>query len=205
MFLAIDIGNTSVTFGYFREHQLLGTFAISSITPITPDEIGILISTQLKQRLNSEPEVHRVGICSVVPSLTNSYSEAIKKYLKVEPQILNYNVNLGFRVLYDDPSKLGTDRLANVIAARAIYSFPTLVIDLGTATKYDVIDKNGDYQGGLIAPGIWTSASSLFEKAAQLFPVNLEPPDRLIARNTGDSLKSGIYYGFLGQMVYVAA
>jgi type III pantothenate kinase len=203
MFVAIDIGNTATTIGYFRAHQLLGTLVIPSITPITPDKIGALILEQLKQWLNGDTNVEKIGISSVVPSLTSFYLEAVREYLKIEPHILNHRINLEFRILYDDPAQLGTDRLANVIAARALYGYPTLVIDLGTATKYDVIDKNGDYLGGLIAPGVWTGASSLFEKAAQLFPVKLEPPDRLIARNTGDSLKSGIYFGFLGQLFYV--
>jgi type III pantothenate kinase len=203
MFVAIDIGNTVTKVGYFRDHHLLGTLVILSTAPLTPDKIGALIIEQLKKWLRGDTNVEKIGISSVVPSLTSFYLEAVRKHLKVEPQILNHRVNLEFRILYDDPAQLGADRLANVIAARYLYGYPTLVIDLGTATKYDVIDKSGDYLGGLIAPGVWTGASSLFEKAAQLYPVKLEPPDRLIARNTDDSLKSGIYFGFLGQLFYL--
>jgi type III pantothenate kinase len=202
MFLAIDIGNTDATIGYFRDHLLRETVRIPSRST-TIDEIGTMIVEFLEKQHRKETEILEVGISSVVPDLTRLYCSMVRKYLGAEPKILDHYLKLDFRVLYDDPAQLGTDRLANVIAARKLYGYPVLVIDLGTATKYEVIDKNGDYLGGLIAPGIWTGAQALFEKGARLFPVKLEEPEKLIGTNSTGALQSGIFYGFLGQLIYL--
>jgi type III pantothenate kinase len=203
MYLAIDIGNTTVNIGYFENHILGGSFRISSTTPTTSEKVEAYIREQIEEKLGEKPVITGVGISSVVPSLTDTYSLAVKKHLQIEPKLLSHKIDLGFRILYDDPAQLGTDRLANVIAARKLYGFPILIIDLGTATKYEVIDSHGDYLGGIIAPGARISAESLFEKGAQLFPVKLERPDMLIGTTTEGALKSGIYYGFLGQLSYL--
>jgi type III pantothenate kinase len=202
MFLAIDIGNTAATIGYFMDHVLCGSFHIPSRSG-SSDEIGMLIKKLLEKELGTQADISRAGLSSVVPDLTETYCAAIKKYLGVEPNLLNHHIRLDFRILYDDPAQLGMDRLANVMAARKIYGYPTLVIDLGTAAKYEVIDKNGDYLGGLIAPGVWTAAEALFEKGARLFQVELKRPDKLIGTTTEQALGSGIYNGFLGQMYYL--
>ncbi len=203
MFLAIDIGNTTVNIGYFRDHVLGGSFSISSVDMVTVEDAGALTAKFLKANAGGSSEVERVGICSVVPTLTETYYSLAEKYFGIKAKIMSADIDLGFRILYEDPSQLGTDRLANVVAARKLYGYPLLVVDMGTATKYEVIDKNGDYIGGLIAPGVWTSASALFDKTAQLFPVNVEPPEHLIGTNTGDALKSGIYNGVVGQLRYL--
>ncbi|HBC45806.1 MAG TPA: pantothenate kinase [candidate division Zixibacteria bacterium] len=202
MFLAIDIGNTDSTIGYFRDRLLRDTIRIQSRTS-TIDEIGTMIVGFLEKQHGLKTEILGVGISSVVPDLTKLYCSMVKKYLRAEPKILDHNLIVDFRVLYDDAAQLGTDRLANVIAARKLYGYPVLVIDLGTATKYEIIDNNGDYLGGLIAPGIWTGAQALFEKGARLFPVKLEEPEKLIGTNTIGALQSGIFHGFLGQLVYL--
>ncbi|UCC78741.1 MAG: type III pantothenate kinase [Candidatus Zixiibacteriota bacterium] len=203
MFLAINIGNTSTTIGLFEGTELLGSFRIESSRAATADECGILIHQFLRDRAGQDYAVEKIGICSVVPPLTDIYVAMAEKYFKIKPLLLDHNSKLGFRILYELPEQVGADRLANVAAARALYGYPSIIVDLGTATTYDVIDGNGDFAGGLISPGVWTSASSLSEKASKLFPVKIEKPDKVIATDTANSIKSGLYYGFIGQTEYL--
>jgi type III pantothenate kinase len=203
MFLAIDIGNSTISIGYFQDRLLKGSFHVSNASSTTFRQLTEAIQKTLEQRLGQNLDISGVGVSSVVPTMTAKFLAMIEKYLKIEPKLLSYDQALGFRVLYDDPRQLGSDRLANVVAARKIYGFPSLVVDLGTAAKYEVIDKNGDYLGGLIAPGVGISAAALFEKGARLFPVDLKRPQGLIGKNTEQALQSGIYHSFLGQITYI--
>ena len=203
MFLAIDIGNTTTTIGFFEGGKLLGSFRIESSPAATADECGILMHGLLKFHAGEKKTVRKIGICSVVPALTQIHSSMAEKYFKLSPLWLDHSTRLPFRILYDNPEQVGADRLANVVAARALYGYPAMVVDLGTATTYNVINADGDYAGGLIAPGLGTSASALFNKASRLFPVKIERPDKVIATDTADSIKSGLYYGFIGQMEYL--
>jgi type III pantothenate kinase len=203
MFLAIDIGNTTTMIGFFDKGELKGSFRVASSHAVTSDECGILIKQLLEFHAGNNSVVRKIGISSVVPTLTQIYVSMSQKYFNIEPLLLNHRTELGFKILYDDPRQVGADRLANAVAVRKLYSYPAIIIDLGTATTYDIIDVDGNYAGGLIAPGVWTSASNLFRKAARLFPVKLERPHKLIGTDTADSMKSGIYYGFIGQMDYL--
>jgi type III pantothenate kinase len=203
MFLAIDIGNTTTMIGFFEDGELKGSFRVASSHAVTSDESGILIRQLLQFHAGRDKVVRKIGICSVVPTLTQIYVSMAEKYFQTKPSQLSYRTELGFKILYDDPRQVGADRLANAVAARQLYGYPSIIIDLGTATTYDIIDRNGDYAGGLISPGVWTSASNLFKRAARLFPVKLEKPDKVIGTDTADSIKSGIYYGFIGQMDYL--
>ena len=203
MFMAIDIGNTTTMIGFFREGKLAGSYRIGSSSVGTPDECGILIRQLLAHHAGKTDVVEKIGICSVVPTLTQVFGMMSEKYFGMESSFLDYKTDLGFRILYDDPRQVGADRLANAAAARVLYGYPSIIVDLGTATTYDVIDSNGDYAGGLITPGLWTSASNLFEKASRLFPVKIEKPDKVIATDTANSIKAGIYYGLIGQMEYL--
>lgn len=203
MFLAIDIGNTTTMIGFFEGGRLLGSFRVESSHAVTADECGILVHELLRFHAGDDRTVRDMGICSVVPTLTQIYVSMAEKYFKLKPSMLDHNSELGFKILYEDPAQVGADRLANAVAARKLFGFPCVIIDLGTATTYDIINADGDYAGGLIAPGLWTSASNLFKKASRLFPVKIEKPDKVIATDTANSIKSGLYYGFIGQMEYL--
>ena len=204
MFLAIDIGNTTTMIGFFEGDRLRGSFRVASSHAVTADECGILVHQLLQFHAGKDKIVRKIGICSVVPTLTQIYISMAEKYFKIEPLVLNYNQkNLGFEILYEDPRQVGPDRLANAAGGKTLYGYPAVIVDLGTATTYDVLDIDGNYAGGMIAPGVWTSASNLFRKASRLFPVKLEKPGKFIATNTADSVKSGIYWGFIGQMEYL--
>lgn len=203
MFLAINIGNTSTTVAFFEGTELSGSFRIESSLAETADEYGTLINQFLRDQAGDDYAVGKIGICSVVPPLTPIYVSMAEKYFKLKPLLLDHNSKLGFRILYDRPEQVGPDRLANAAAARVLFGYPSIVVDLGTATTYDVINSDGDFAGGLISPGLWTSASNLFEKTSRLFPVKIEEPDKVIATDTANSIKSGLYYGFLGQTEYL--
>ncbi len=170
MFLAIDIGNTTTMIGFFRGDELKGSFRVASSHAVTADECGIMIYQLLQFHAGKDKAVRKIAISSVVPTLTQIYVSMALKYFKLEPEILTHRTELGFKNLYTDPRQVGADRLANTAAARKLYGYPAIVIDLGTATTFDVINSLGDYAGGIIAPGVWTSASNLFKKGIAAFP-----------------------------------
>jgi type III pantothenate kinase len=203
MFLAIDIGNSQTTIGGFDRDKLKGIFRISSKAEMSPDELGIMTLDLFRIYFGQKAKVDKIGIASVVPALTKTYIDMTGTYFRLQADILTYKIKLKFKIIYDDPAQLGADRLANVIAARTLYGYPALVIDIGTATKYDILDPNGDYIGGIIAPGPASSARGLFEAGARLSPVDLERPQKLLGTTTSDCLKSGVFYGFLGQLEYL--
>ena len=196
MLLAIDIGNTHTVLGMFRKEKLTDYFRVTSDHALTADECGILV----KQLFPDYRKINHVIICSVVPPLTPVYQEMSKKFLGVEPVSVGWDLPLDIKILYDDPSKVGADRIANAVAAYQIHGGPAIIVDFGTATTFDVISERGEYLGGAIAPGIETSSLNLFKRAAQLFKVSLEKPRRAIGRSTEESLRSGIIFGSVGQI-----
>jgi len=202
MFLAINIGNSAVKFGLFEGGELLEVMTAPSSTK-TVEQFWEIVKKPLGRPEGGGAKVGKIGIASVVPVLTEVFTRLSEMHLSQKPHVLSFDSPLGFQIKYDDPAQLGADRLANAAAARTIYGYPAIVVDIGTATTFDVIDENGDFAGGPIAPGPVTSAESLFEKAARLFPVRIEKPKRLIATNTADAMKAGIYYGNLGQIDYI--
>jgi type III pantothenate kinase len=203
MFLAINIGNSAVKFGLFEGPELAATYATPTSAESSAEQYLEHLYRWLFDEFGKIPEIKKIGISSVVPGLTDLFANLAQGYFSIEPEILSFKSQLDFEIKYDDPAQLGADRLANIAAARKIYGFPSIVIDIGTATSYDVIDERGDFIGGIIAPGPRTAAEGLFKKAARLFPVELEKPKALIATNTVDAIKAGIYYGNIGQIDFL--
>jgi type III pantothenate kinase len=199
MLLAIDIGNTHTVLGIFRQSKLVDYFRVTSDHALTVDECGILV----KQLFPVYRKISHVIICSVVPPLTPIYCEMSEKLLKVEPVLVQWDLPLGIKITYDDPSKVGADRIANAVAVYQIYGGPAIIVDFGTATTFDVISDRGEYLGGAIAPGIEISSLNLFKKAAQLFKVSLEKPRKAIGQSTEESLRSGIVLGSVGQIAEI--
>ncbi len=196
MLLAIDIGNTHTVLGIYHNHKLKEYFRVASNHTLTVDECGILV----KQIFPDYRKVKDVIICSVVPPLTPVYQAMSRKFLKVNPLLVHAHLPLGIKILYEDPSQVGADRIANAVAGYQIYGGPLIIVDLGTATTFDVISEKGEYLGGAIAPGIETSSMNLFRRAAQLFKISLEKPKTVIGRNTEESLRSGIIFGSVSQI-----
>lgn len=195
MLLAIDIGNTHTVFGVFSNDELKADWRVSSNPQRTGDEAGTQLQQLLTARSIDASAITDIGISSVVPNLTDVYADTAEKYFGITPIIIDSRLDLGIAIRYTDPTAVGADRLCNAIAGFAKYGGPLIVVDFGTATTYDVIASNGDYLGGVIAPGIETSAADLHRRAAKLPKIELHLPPTVIGVDTVSSMQAGILYG----------
>ena len=195
MLLAIDIGNTHTVFGIYKNSKLIADWRVTSMLQRTEDEVGTQVSLFLRERKISLKSIKGVGISSVVPNLTDIFAAMARKYFKVEPLSISSSLPLGIKILYDDPNSVGADRICNAVAGFEAFGGPLIIIDFGTATTYDVVSETGDYLGGVIAPGIETSAVDLHRRAAKLPKIELHFPKSTIGKDTVSSMQAGILYG----------
>ena len=195
MILAVDIGNTHTTLGLFAEGKLIYDWRTSSGLSRTSDEYGVLINSFLLQAKSTSEDLSGVVISSVVPSLTAIIAHMSEKYLQKTAIIVSNELDLGIPILIDDPAQLGADRICNAVAGIRDYKTPLIVVDFGTATTFDVISSKGEYLGGVIAPGVETSANDLFRRAAKLPKIEFQFPDKIIGKNSTNSMQSGIMNG----------
>jgi type III pantothenate kinase len=195
MLLAIDVGNTQTVFGLFEDAELAEHWRIATERNRSGDELGAMFRSFL--------DLDRVdGICvsTTVPQLARGYAEFVERYTKAELLEVGPGVKTGIPMRYDDPREVGPDRIANAVAATARYGPPCIVVDFGTSTNFDVVSAEGEYVGGVLAPGIEVSMDALFQRAARLFKVDFAEPPTVIAKNTAASLQSGLVFGFAGQV-----
>jgi type III pantothenate kinase len=200
MLLAIDAGNTNVVLGIFEKDECLATMRIATRRDATADEISLVVGHLARRIEGGAARITRTVVCSVVPSLTRSFEAFAREELGHEPLIVNGQCDLGVPVRLDDPREIGADRIVNALAAKHAFGTPVVVVDLGTATTFDCVDASGAYIGGIIVPGVETSAEELFRRAARLTKVDLTFPPVVIGRNTRDSLRSGILRGTVGMI-----
>lgn len=203
MLLVVDIGNTNITYGIFNEDQLKGNFRINTKTVRTSDEYGILLVDLLRSRGVSIGNIEGVIISSVVPNVMHSFENAIKKYLDLNPVIVGVGTKTGLNISTANPSEIGADRIVDAVAAYELYGGPIIVIDYGTATTYDVIDKKGTFLAGITSPGIRISANALWRDTAKLPEVEIKKPDSILAKDTITSMQAGLVYGYIGQTEYI--
>jgi type III pantothenate kinase len=196
MLLAIDIGNTSTTLGIFDGEELRATWHLATGVHRMSDEYAALLFNLLRQQGLDTTDVKAVALCSVVPPLISTFEELFKRYFNIEPLVVGAGVKTGVRIRMDNPREVGADRIADAAAAHHLYGGPVIIVDLGTATTFGIISKDGDYIGGIIATGIATAAEALFTRTAQLPRVELAPPKRVIGTNTVAAIQSGIIYGY---------
>jgi len=192
--LAVDVGNTNVVVGIFHGEKLLKKWRFVTQAR-TGDEIGLVLEQLVAGVLKRRGKLSRAVVCSVVPDLTGPYAEACEAVAGRETLVVGPEVETGLEMQYLEPSSVGSDRIVNAVAAHHFYETPAVVVDLGTATTFDLVEKGARYVGGAIAPGIATSAAELFAKAARLEPIRFSPPDRVVGRTTTESLLSGIVFG----------
>ncbi len=195
MILVADIGNTNVTFGLYRGDKLAADWRLSSNVARTEDEIWILIKMLCESEGFNVRRIRGFALGSVVPNLTPLFMRVAESRLKVPSVNVTADLDLGIRILYENPYAVGADRLCNAVAGFARFGGPLIVVDFGTATTFDVISIQGEYLGGIIAPGLETSASMLHRAAAKLPKVELRFPDDLIGRTPESSMQSGLMYG----------
>ena len=192
--IAVDIGNTETTVGISGENNW-DSYRFTTRDTNTPDELLALFNSTFQINSEVKKDIEGAIICSVVPQATNSFSEAIHKYLSLEPIIVGPGIKTGLKVNIDNPKELGPDRIANSVAGYLITNSDTVVIDLGTATTFDVVSKNKEYLGGSIAPGIKISLDALTSKTASLKSVELDTPNKVIGKNTYEAIQSGLIMG----------
>lgn len=200
MLLVFDIGNTNMVLGAYEGKELLQHWRISTDRQKTGDEYGMLINNLFAYSSLSIKNIEAVIISSVVPPLVVPLVKMCQRYFNVEPLVVGPGIKTGIFIKYENPREVGADRIVNAVAAHHKYSGPLIIVDFGTATTFCVIDDNGDYLGGAIAPGIGISTEALFQRAAKLPRIELVKPKTVICRNTVTSMQSGIIYGFVGQV-----
>ncbi len=198
MLLAIDIGNTGVLIGVFSDDAIKPHWRISSVKERTSDEYGIEILALFESAGFDKEVLHGAAMSCVVPRLCDTFNKAISKYLGIEPIIIGPGIKTGMPILTDNPREVGSDRIVNAVGAYEKHQRELIVVDFGTAVTFDYVSTKGEYCGGAIAPGIEVAADALFSRAAKLPRVEIEAPERAIGKNTIESIKSGIFYGFVG-------
>jgi len=203
MLLVIDVGNTNITIGVFREEKLITSFRMTSNVARTSDEIGITISNLLKSNEINKTELEDVIIASVVPNIMHALNGAIRRYFGIEPLVVGPGIKTGIKLTNDNPKEFGADRIVDAVAAFEIYGGPVLIIDFGTATTYDLVTENGEFGIGITAPGIRISANALWEKAAKLPEIEIKKPKSILAKGTVTSMQAGLVYGQIGQTEYI--
>src|SRR5215204_750209 len=201
MLLAVDVGNTNTTFGLFAAvGDLTTAYRLSTERERMPDEWFAMLAALLASDGHELAEVDGVIIARVVPSVTTWLVEMTRNRLRIDPIIVSGDLDVGLDLDVDEPRQLGADRIVDCVAVFHRYGGPAIIIDLGTATTFDVIDRNGAYKGGAIAAGVATSLQALASNAAQLFNVELHMPEAVIGRNTADQLRAGIVAGHLAML-----
>lgn len=203
MLLAIDIGNTNLTFGLFDGEQILHTFRLTTSLPRTSDEFGVQIVEQLSHKAVRAEAVRDVIICSVVPKVMYSLTSGIKKYLHCDPVVVGHGTKSGIRIATTNPMEIGSDRVVDAVGAYFLYGGPVIVIDYGTATTYDLVTSDGAFVAGVTAPGIRISAKALWSNAAKLPEIEIVKPESILAKTTITSMQAGLVYGTIGQTEYI--
>lgn len=201
MILCIDVGNTQIHGGVFHDGEIISQFRKTSRQQFSSDEIGIFLRTILRENKIDPDLITGISICSVVPDLNHSLASGCIKYFNTEPFFLRPGVKTGLKIKYRNPLEVGSDRIANAIAAINFYPNKNLIIvDFGTATTFCVVNKMKEYLGGIILPGIRISMEALVNKTAQLPMVEIKEIGEVIGRSTVESIQSGLYHGQIGMV-----
>jgi len=202
MLLAVDCGNTNTVFAAFSDDgSIVGEWRASTDPDRTADEIGVWLTQLMTLDQVARVRIDAAIIATVVPASLFSLRFMCRRYFKCQPLIVGTpDVDLGLDVRVDRPEEVGADRLVNAVAAQQDYGGPLIVVDFGTATTFDVVDRDGGYLGGVIAPGVNLALGSLHSASAQLPQVAIGRPDRVIGKNTVQAMRSGIFWGYVSMI-----
>lgn len=203
MLVVMDIGNTNITIGIYKQDQLLGSYRLTTKMKRTSDEYGFMIMNFLNAAHIQAEDITDVIVSSVVPKVMHSFNNGIRKYLKKEPITVGPGIRTGISVRAENPKAVGTDRIVDAAGAYHVYGGPILVIDFGTATTYDYIDENGIFEYGLITLGIESSAQALWTQTAKLPEIEIKKPKTILNKSTITSMQAGLVYGYIGQSEYI--
>jgi type III pantothenate kinase len=209
MLLVLDVGNTNTVLGVFarsssptaaapKYEKLLANWRVTTRAAQTVDEYGVLFRNLFSMQQLDPGDINGIMISSVVPPLDSTLRRVCERYFNQKALFVEPGVKTGMPVLYENPAEVGADRIVNAVAAFEKYGGPCIVVDFGTATTFDCVTAKGEYQGGVICPGIGISAEALFSRTARLQRVDIRKPARVIGTTTVGSMQSGLYYGYLG-------
>ena len=205
MLLVVDVGNTDTTLGVFEDEELRATWQIATDIHRLADEHAVLLLNLLHRQSLDTPDIKEVALCCVVPPLIATFNALFQRYFHISPLVVGSGIKTGVRIRMDNPREVGPDRVVNAAAAHHLYGGPIIITDLGTATTFDTVSKEGDYLGGAIAPGIGTAAEALFMRAAMLPRVELIHPKHAIGTSTIAAMQSGIIFGYVGLIEGIVA
>ena len=202
MILVIDVGNTNMTLGVYDGKELKATFRMTTKTPRTSDEYGVMITQLLKNKGIEATALEGSVVASVVPDVMHSLMGGMVRYTGTKPMNVGPGVKTGIRIV-TDPRAIGADRIVDAVAAYEKYGGPVLVLDFGTATTYDLITEKGEFAAGITAPGIRISSEALWTQAAKLPNFEIRKPKSILAQETISSMQAGLVYGQIGQTEYI--
>lgn len=203
MILVCDVGNTNIVLGVYEGEKILKAWRISTDRHKTSDEYGVSIKQLFEYGNLDIEEVESVIISSVVPTIMHALENMSKRYFKKEAIIIGPGIKTGINIKYDNPKEVGADRIVNAVAAYEKFGGSIIIVDFGTATTFCAISECGDYLGGVISPGIIISSEALFEKASKLPRVELIKPEKVLNKNTINSMQAGIIYGYVGMVDFL--
>lgn len=198
MLLVIDVGNTNIKYGVWNDDKMLASFRVSSRISRTADEYGSVLVNLISDCGIKKSDIDGIIVSSVIPTLNYTICHMCEYFFGISPLMVGPGIKTGLNVKVENPKEVGADRIVNNVAAYKKYGGPVIVIDFGTATTFNVIDKDGAFIGGVIAPGIKTALSGLVSSTAQLPMIELVPPKKVIAKNTETNMQAGIIFGFAG-------
>lgn len=198
MILVMDIGNTNIKLAIFEEDSIVGSWRVSVKNHHTADEFGVAFKSLFASSNIKFEQIEGIIISSVVPSLNYTIEHTCRYYMGIKPIIVSSDIKTDLKIKYDNPKELGADRIVNSVAASKLYGGPCIIVDIGTATTFSVVNDNGEFIGGCIAPGIKSSINALVSSAAKLPLIELVKPPKVVGTNTIENMQSGVIYGFTG-------
>ena len=198
MLLVIDVGNSNIVLGIYQQAKLVRDWRVSTDKSKTTDEYGILVHDLIRLTGIQFSDITDIIISSVVPTLTGVLEKLSRDYFGRRPYVVGPGIKTGMPIHYDNPREVGADRIVNAVAGYEKYKTSLIIVDFGTATTFDYVNKKGEYCGGAIAPGLVVSAEALFQKASKLPRVEIVRPPAVIAKNTVNSMQAGIFFGYVG-------
>ena len=203
MILTLDIGNTNIKTALFEGMEMRQYWRISTDRQRSSDELGLLLMNLLQYNRIDRSQIDGIMMSSVVPQINFTVEHMCRNYFGIEPMKIEPGVRTGINIKYENPRELGSDRIANAVAAYELYGGPCITIDFGTATSFGVVSEKGEFLGGAICPGLKLAADALTERTSKLPRFELAKPESVIGRSTVTNMQAGIVYGYIGQVKYL--
>ena len=203
MLLAIDVGNTNIKVALFCENEIMTSFRLTTKTPRTSDEFGIALTALLNSNGYGVEQIDAAIVASVVPDVMHALINAFIRFFGVKPVVVGPGTKTGIRLIKTNPAEVGPDRIVDAVAALTLYGGPVIVVDYGTATKFDFFTADGGFESAVTCPGIMLSMRALWSGTAMLPEIQIKDPGSILCKNTETSLQAGILYGKIGEAEYI--